>query len=90
MMKISKHASMRQQQRGIPNIVIDLLMDFGTVERAGTEASTYYFDKKSRRQVKAYAGQLSGQLEAYLDYYAIVSDEGKLITVAPRIKKVKH
>lgn len=34
-MKLTKHASVRQQQRGIPPIVIDLLIDYGTVERAG-------------------------------------------------------
>lgn len=89
-MKLTKHASIRQQQRGIPLIVIDLLIDYGTVERAGTGATTHYFDKASRRRVMAYAGRLSNMLEEYLDYYAVVGTDGSVITVAPRLKKVNH
>lgn len=89
-MKFTKHASERQQQRSIPEIVIDLIVDFGTVERSGADASKYYFNKTSRRRVRRYAGQLSPSLEEYLDYYVVVSDSGKVITVAPRIKRIKH
>lgn len=89
-MNLTKHASIRQQQRGIPPIIIDLLIDYGTVERAGKDATTHYFDKTSRRRVMAYAGRLSSLFEEYLDYYAIVGKDGSIITVAPRIKKIKH
>lgn len=89
-MKFSKHASIRVQQRGIPPIVVDLLMDFGAVERAGDGATSHYFDKKSRSRIKAYTGQLSPALQEYLDYYAIVGSDGLVITVARRIKKIHH
>jgi hypothetical protein len=89
-MKLTKHASVRQQQRGIPPIVIDLLLDYGTVKRAGKNTTTHYFDKASRRRVLAYAGRLSTLFEEYLDYYAIVGNDGSIITVAPRIKKINH
>lgn len=89
-MKLTKHASVRQQQRGIPPIIIDLLLNYGTIEHAGKDATTHYFDKASRRRVMAYAGRLSSQIEEYLDYFAIVGNDGQVITVAPRIKKVKH
>jgi len=89
-MTISKHASIRQQQRGIPPILIDLLQRHGTIESAGKDATTYYFDKASRRKVLAYAGRLARALEEFLDYYAVVGSDGQVITVAPRIKKVKH
>lgn len=89
-MQITHHASTRQQQRGIPTLVVDLLINYGTVERAGADAASYYFDKASRRQVLAYAGPLSRAIEQYLDYYAIVGDDGHVITVAPRLKRIKH
>lgn len=89
-MNLTKHASIRQQQRGIPPIVIDLLQSHGTIERAGKDATTYYFDKASRRKVLAYAGRLSRAIEEFLDYYAVVGSDGRVITVAPRIKKVRH
>jgi len=89
-MHITQHASTRQQQRGIPTLVIDLLVNYGAVERAGAGAASYYFDKASRRQVLAYAGPLSRAIEQYLDYYAIVGDDGRVITVAPRLKRTRH
>ena len=89
-MKFTKHASVRLQQRCIPPFVVDLLMDFGTVERAGDGATSHYFDKKSRSRIKAYTGQLSCALQDYLDYYAIVGSDGVIITVARRLKKINH
>lgn len=89
-MALTQHARVRQQQRGIPTFIIDLLLDFGTVERAEKGATTHYFDKASRRRVKAYLGQLAKPIEEYLDYYAIVGGDGNIITVAPRIKKIHH
>lgn len=89
-MKMTRHASMRQQQRGIPPIVIDLLIDYGCVERAGSGTTTHYFNKDARRRLRAYVGQMSSQIERYLDYYVILSDDGSVITVAPRNKKVNH
>jgi hypothetical protein len=49
-----------------------------------------YFDKASRRQLLAYAGPLSRAIEQCLDYYAIVGDDRRVITVAPRIKRIRH
>lgn len=89
-MKMTKHASIRQQQRGVPSIIIDLLQSHGAVERAGKDSVTYYFDKATRRKVRAYAGQLSRAIEEFLDYYAVVGSDGSVITVAPRIKKIRY
>lgn len=89
-MKLTNHARIRQQQRGIPAIIIDLLLNYGTIEHDGKDATKHYFDKASRRRVMAYAGRLSSQIEEYLDYYVIVGSDGQVITVAPRIKKINH
>lgn len=90
-MKLTKHAVIRQQQRGIPLMMIDLLIAYGTVERVGSDATTYYFDKASRRKVLAYAGRLSPAIEQFMDYYAVISTiDGSVITVAPRLQKVRH
>lgn len=89
-MQFTKHGRIRQQQRGIPTLVVDLLINYGTVQRAGEAAASYFFDKASRRQVRAYAGSLLRSVEQYLDYYVIVGDDGRVITVAPRTKRFKH
>ena len=88
-MKLSQHASTRVQQRGIPPMVIDLLLRFGARERDGHGAETVYFDKRSRKQIQTYAGGLMGKLSEALDTYAVVNGE-KVITVGSRYKRLNR
>ncbi|WP_075790584.1 hypothetical protein [Massilia putida] len=88
--RLTRHATVRQQQRGIPRIVIDLLLDYGVVERAAGGVRTFYFDKSTRRKVLAYVGPLASALIPFLDYYAIVGKDEQVITVAPRLAKIRH
>ncbi len=83
-MLISRHAQVRSQQRAIPELMIDLLLQFGSCERAGAGVSKVFFDKTSRRRVKAYAGPLASLLEEHLDVYAVVSDDMTVITTGHR------
>ncbi|QDZ29562.1 hypothetical protein [Noviherbaspirillum sp. UKPF54] len=89
-MYVTRHAQIRQQQRGIPPIVVDLLLGFGATKYAGKGATTHYFDKAARRKIRVYAGRLAPLIDEYLDYYAITSEDGALVTVAPRIKRPRH
>jgi len=89
-LKLTRHAQTRLQQRCVPMMVIDLLLSYGVVERAGAGASTYYFDKPARRKVIAYAGSLAAAITPFLNYYAVVAEDQRLITVAPRLSKVHH
>ena len=87
---LTKHAEVRRQQRSIPLMVIDWLLDFGRSEPSGNGACKYYFDKVSRRRFRKYAGQLSGVLEQYLDVYVVLSSDSKVITVAPRYERIRR
>lgn len=90
-MNMTKHAKKRQQQRGIPPIVVDLLLDYGTEVRApGQQTTKCYFDKPARRRLRLYAGRLAPLFEEYLDYYVVIGADGSVITVAPLIKKVQQ
>jgi hypothetical protein len=89
-MHLSKHAQTRAQQRSIPPMLIDLLLQFGVSERAGSGVSKMYFDKPSRRKVKAYAGTLGGLLNEHLDVYAVVTDDLKVITTGHRTQRFSH
>lgn len=88
--RLTRHAEARRQQRGVPRLVIDLLLDYGVEESAGAGARTVFFDKRTRRRVLAYAGPLASALAPFLDYYAVIGENGKVITVAPRLGKVRH
>jgi hypothetical protein len=87
-MVITLHANERSQQRAIPEMMIDLLLQFGSSESAGAGVCKVFFDKTSRRRVKAYAGSLAGLLEEHLDVYAVVSSEMKVITVGHRTERI--
>jgi hypothetical protein len=83
-MQLTKHAQTRSQQRVIPQMLIDLLLEFGSSERSGTGVSKVFFDKASRRKVKAYAGPLARLLDDHLDVYAVVADDLTVITIGHR------
>jgi hypothetical protein len=90
-MNMTKHAKKRQQQRGIPAIVVDLLLDYGTeVKALGQGTKKCYFDKQARRRLRVYAGHLAPLFEEYLDCYIVISDDRSVITVAPLIKRVQR
>lgn len=86
-MHLTKHAQTRSQQRAIPPMLIDLLLQFGSSERAGTGVSKVFFDKASRRKVKSCAGPLAGILKDHLNVYAVVSDDLQVITTGHRTER---
>ena len=87
---LTNHASKRSQQRCISPMLLDLLLQFGTKEKASGGTEKMYFDKSSRRKISAYAGSLAGMLERYLDIYAVIGNEGNVVTVGHRLERVKR
>lgn len=84
---ISKHASQRMQQRGVPPLVVNWLLDYGRACHDHCHGIVYYFDKRSRRALQRAAGRrVVARLADYLDCYAVVSEEGTLVTVGHRHK----
>ncbi|SFG68325.1 hypothetical protein [Neptunomonas qingdaonensis] len=88
-MNISKHASERIEQRSIPQVAIDLILDWGKVEHhRGSEV--YHLDKKGMTQVKRYLGPLSEGPLAQLKSIYVVVDCGTVITVARKNQHSKR
>jgi hypothetical protein len=77
------HAETRVQQRGIPPMVIDLLMQFGSASRCGG-AERLMFDKLALRRLRRHLGGDRGLklIDRWLNVYAIIGDNGQLVTVA--------
>ncbi len=86
---LTQHAQVRSQQRGIPPMMIDLLLTFGASEKAPGGAEKLFFDKSSRKRVRAYAGPLAALLERHLDIYAVVADGNRVITLGYRLERIK-
>lgn len=89
-MNMSRHAAIRSQQRAIPLLLIDLLLQFGASEKAGDGASKRYFDKAARRRLRAYAGALWSLFEQHLDLYIVVAEDDTVITVAHRLDRIRR
>lgn len=87
-MSITKHASTRMQQRGIPPLVVELIMTFGASEPAGDGTQKFFLDKRARRRVKSFAGTLASAIEPMLDAYVRVSNQGHVITTAHRTDRI--
>ena len=87
---LTKHAHTRSQQRSIPPLMIDLLLQLGATEKALGGVSKMFFDKASRRRLHAYAGPLASLLEQHLDIYAVVGDDQKIITVGHRSELIRR
>lgn len=89
-MDMTKHADLRRQQRAIPPLLLDILLQFGTNKPSGDGTTKVFFDKTARRRVNTYAGPLAGMLQEHLDLYAVVSSDNKVVTVAHRAERIRR
>lgn len=88
-MQSTMHSAIRRQQRGVPPIIVDLLIQFGVREHDARGGEILYFDKRSKKKVETYVGGLFGKLNEHMDTYAIIAS-GKLVTVGSRFKRINH
>ena len=80
------HAAIRQQQRGIPPLVSDWLLDFGDEKFDGHGGVIRYFSKKCVRHLERHVGrQPVARMSEYLRCYLVQSSvDGKVITMGKR------
>lgn len=57
-LNLTRHAEVRVRQRAIPPLAIELLVRFGSVERAPGGAAKVFFDKPARKRLAAFAGPI--------------------------------
>jgi len=81
---MTKHALCRQEQRSIPQAVIDALLDFGERRPAGGGAESIYFTKRTWRKFASYVGTAINGYERYRSCYVIAASDGAIITTAFR------
>jgi hypothetical protein len=78
---LTRHAALRSQQRSIPRHAIDLLMDLGNEEPAGGGCYRYFFTKRTWQALSRQLGPRLRDFERYRSTYAIVGDNGQIITI---------
>lgn len=91
-MTVSKHASIRSKQRGIPPLIHDLLSEFGQCQYDGHGGLIRYFNRKSVRCMETRLGSQPVRcMSQWLDAYIVVSAfDGHTITIGRRDKRINR
>lgn len=80
-MHMSNHAVERSHQRAIPEVVIDLILDYGATEyHRGREKR--WLDKKGLRLARRYLGKPHQTYAELLRQTYLIVDDGTVVTVA--------
>jgi len=79
-MDISKHATARSQQRGIPKDLVDLIMEFGTPQRKPGGAIEYSVRKKDKNRIIGHLKYLINRLDKTTNKGVLIMDD-QVITV---------
>ena len=89
-MELTRHASNRMQQRGIPPLIMKACIAHGRKKHVGEGAMLYYFNKKARRHLeKEWGRPVTRRLLEFLDSYVIVGLDGAVITTGKHYKRIK-
>ena len=88
---LTDHARSRIKQRGIPEFIIEGLLTFGKAAHDHKGSEVIYFDRKARKRLRRLWGEATyRRLETKLDAYAVVGDDGAIITVGHRTRRIIH
>jgi hypothetical protein len=88
---LTHHAAARLQQRSIPPIVVEWLIEYGATERSGGGTQLHYFTKDTRRRLAKRVGdQVVTRLAALLDAYVVVSSDGVVVTAGHRFRRIQR
>lgn len=92
MSKLSYHATVRMQQRGIDPATIDYLLAFGDEKIANDGATIIYFDKSTKKKLFEQIEKTERvKLEHSANAYLVMGYDGKIVTVGHRTRRLmKH
>lgn len=82
----SRHAELRVQQRGVPPLIIDWLLDYGGEHFDGHGAVIRYFDRTSIRKMERDVGRTPiKRMSEFLRCYLVQSSKDEtIVTVGKR------
>lgn len=91
-MNITHHGELRQQQRGIPSVIVDLVLTYGSREYDNRGGITKYLDRRSRKAIEQDKGRefvkrYSNQMNVYVVQSAI---DGRVITCGHRHTRINR
>lgn len=89
MSHITQHANTRMQQRGISKDTIEFLFEYGAEYYGGNNMRVLYFNRDSRAKLLSNLPKnIKARIGSQLNAYAIITDDGQIVTVGHRTKKI--
>ena len=86
---MTQHAQVRMQQRGISVQTLESLLDHGAIAYDHRGATIVYFDKKAKSRLQRIGGrQAYRAMEKQLNTYAVVAQDGAVVTVGRRDRRI--
>ena len=88
---MTDHARQRQQQRGVPPMIVDWLLHYGETTYIGRGAKARFFTKRRVRSLEKSMGrQIVRRMAEYMDCFLIQdNEEPVVITVGKRFDKTR-
>ena len=90
-LRLTQHATVRLQQRGIPAWFVQLLVEHGATAYDGHGAVIKSITKSTRRRLtKVLDRQAYARAERWFGVYAVVSGDNAIVTAAHRTQRRYH
>ena len=87
--RLTTHAEVRLQQRGIRVEVLDCLLAYGRREHDHTHCEIAYFDTKALECIERHEGPRVAQLASdHRDVYAVIDSDGCVVTTGHRFRRI--
>lgn len=87
----TKHFEQRFQQRGLNQIVVMALLEYGVARQTRDQASSLVFTKAALTEIKSDLGQaVFLACEKLRNAYIVMAEDGTLITVARSYRRTIH
>lgn len=89
--RMTDHARVRMQQRGITEPVLECLLAFGSSAHDHRGGELIYFDHHARTRLRRAQGDdIFKKQEPKLDAYAVLAEDGAVLTVGHRTKRINR
>ncbi len=78
------------QQRGVPPLIVELLLQYGATVHDHHGARIRFFDKESRKRIRREKGDiLLRRFHELFDSYAVVAQDGTVVTVGHAYGRIR-
>lgn len=90
-MRLTHHASIRCQQRGIPPLICDWLQRYGAESKTAGGGVKRFFDSAAKRRIAQEVGaQVVDRMGALMNLYLVEAPDERIITAGVRTRRFKR